>query len=66
MSLLVFVYLQIEIGLLLGNSQVTFEKSETSSVNLVGECYKHTNFLQKWLFFFPNEKGESQRTSSRY
>lgn len=28
---------QIEIGLLLGNSQVIFEKSESSSMTLVGE-----------------------------
>lgn len=29
---------QLEIGLLLANSQVVFEKSETSSMTLVGEC----------------------------
>lgn len=32
---------QIEIGLLVGNSQVIFEKSESSCLTLVGECY-HT------------------------
>lgn len=29
---------QLDIGLLLANSQVVFEKSETSSMTLVGEC----------------------------
>jgi len=33
--------IQIDIGLLIGNSQVIFEKSESSSLTLVGESH-HT------------------------
>ncbi|NXU84503.1 NSF ATPase, partial [Xiphorhynchus elegans] len=30
---------KIEVGLVLGNSQVAFEKAENSSLNLIGECH---------------------------
>lgn len=33
-----FPFFQIEIGLVLGNSQVAFEKAENSSLNLIGKC----------------------------
>lgn len=36
---------QIEIGLLLGNSQVIFEKSDSSSMTLVGECQQQERFI---------------------
>ncbi|OPJ66363.1 hypothetical protein AV530_014192 [Patagioenas fasciata monilis] len=29
---------KIEVGLVLGNSQVAFEKAENSSLNLIGKC----------------------------
>lgn len=46
--------LQITIGLLLGNSQVIFEKAESSSMCLVGECQQHT-----LCFFVTRFKGLS-------
>lgn len=54
---------QIEVGLLVGNSQVIFEKSESSSLTLVGEFY-HTlnnkfpftviNTASKYYSFLPS------------
>lgn len=59
-------HLQIEVGLVFGNSQVAFEKAENSSLNLIGECL-HPNreimleiccfsglghFMASRLFFF--------------
>lgn len=39
------MFWQIDIGLLVGNSQVIFEKSESSSLTLVGELKFQKNFL---------------------
>lgn len=34
-----YLSIQIEVGLVVGNSQVAFEKAENSSLNLIGKIH---------------------------
>lgn len=39
--------IQIEVGLVVGNSQVAFEKAENSSLNLIGKIYSFYKILNE-------------------